>query len=288
MPEPAGTRGYDDLRRRAERPPLGQGLRPAVASLDDHARMLAALDREQDHQPLATLQRLIELEQGLRRRPRSSSDGSSAPPSRSLRTGIAGVTQMHPGAELSPYSVYACTPCRAAASNDAQRRRVATSSRATGRADHSSLGTRPRRGSSCARRTTSNDSPTPAARPPRRSASVAPPSGGCSRTSKRSRCPGAQLIPVDELERVAVERRRTARATTRAGDAGTQAAVRAEVAKRIHEKRSAGKSLRQIADDLNGARSRRSTVGRSGGRRPFAPSSSGQPEPTGGGHQPRA
>jgi hypothetical protein len=69
VPEPAGTRGYDDLRRRAERPPLGQGLRPAVASLDDHARMLAALDRVEDRQQLVVLQRLIELEHGLRRTP---------------------------------------------------------------------------------------------------------------------------------------------------------------------------------------------------------------------------
>ena len=45
VPEPAGTRGYDDLRRRARREPLGRGLRPSVASIDDHARMLAALDR---------------------------------------------------------------------------------------------------------------------------------------------------------------------------------------------------------------------------------------------------
>ena len=67
VPQPAGTHGYDDLRRRAERPPLGQGLRPAVASLDDHVRMLAALDREQDHQPLIALQRMIELEHSLRR-----------------------------------------------------------------------------------------------------------------------------------------------------------------------------------------------------------------------------
>src|SRR5437870_3259403 len=62
VPEPAGTRGYDDLRRRASRQPLGHGLRPSVASLDDHARMLAALDREQDRQPLQTIQRVIELE----------------------------------------------------------------------------------------------------------------------------------------------------------------------------------------------------------------------------------
>ena len=69
VPEPTGTHGYDDLRRRADHPPLGQGLRPAVASVDDHARMLAALDREQDREPLTVLQRLIELEHGLRRTP---------------------------------------------------------------------------------------------------------------------------------------------------------------------------------------------------------------------------
>jgi hypothetical protein len=67
VPRPAGTRGYDDLRRRAERPPLGQGLRPAVASVDDHARMLAALHREQDRQPLEVLQRLIEIEHEIGR-----------------------------------------------------------------------------------------------------------------------------------------------------------------------------------------------------------------------------
>ena len=67
VPEPAGTRGYDDLRRRAQREPLGQGLRPSVASPDDHARMLAVLAREQDRPALQTMQRVIELEHGLRR-----------------------------------------------------------------------------------------------------------------------------------------------------------------------------------------------------------------------------
>jgi hypothetical protein len=65
--EPAGTRGYDDLRRRADREPLGQGLRPSVASVDDHARMLAVLGREQDREPLRTIQRVIELERGRHR-----------------------------------------------------------------------------------------------------------------------------------------------------------------------------------------------------------------------------
>jgi hypothetical protein len=60
--EPAGTRGYDDLRRGSTREPLGRGVRPSVASLGDHARTLAALGREQDVKPLETVRRLIELD----------------------------------------------------------------------------------------------------------------------------------------------------------------------------------------------------------------------------------
>jgi hypothetical protein len=65
VPEPAGTRGYDDLRRRAGREPLGRGLRPQVASADDLARMVGALDREQDVERLLRLRRLISLEHSL-------------------------------------------------------------------------------------------------------------------------------------------------------------------------------------------------------------------------------
>lgn len=65
VPEPAGTSGYDDLRRRAEREPLGRGLRPQVASIDDLARMLGALDREQDLGRLLRLRRLVNLEHDL-------------------------------------------------------------------------------------------------------------------------------------------------------------------------------------------------------------------------------
>ena len=67
VPEPAGTRGYDDLRRRADREPLGRGLRPQVASADDLARMLGALDREQDAERLLRLRRLMNLERSLGR-----------------------------------------------------------------------------------------------------------------------------------------------------------------------------------------------------------------------------
>jgi hypothetical protein len=67
IPEPAGTRGYDDLRRRAQREPLGRGLRPQVASADDLARMLGALDRDQDIERLLRLRRLMSLEHQLSR-----------------------------------------------------------------------------------------------------------------------------------------------------------------------------------------------------------------------------
>lgn len=63
--EPVGTSGYDDLRRAATREPLGRGLRPSVASIDDLARMLAARRREEDRAKLRALRRLAEIERGL-------------------------------------------------------------------------------------------------------------------------------------------------------------------------------------------------------------------------------
>lgn len=65
VPEPAGTRGYDDLRRRADREPLGRGLRPQIASTDDLARMVGALDRDEDLERLLRLRRLMNLEHDL-------------------------------------------------------------------------------------------------------------------------------------------------------------------------------------------------------------------------------
>lgn len=64
VPAPSGTRGYDDLKRAATREPLGRGLRPSVASVDDLARMLAALGHEQDQSKLRALRILAELERG--------------------------------------------------------------------------------------------------------------------------------------------------------------------------------------------------------------------------------
>lgn len=60
-PRGAGLRGYDDLRRDATREPLARGLRPAVASSADLARLLAT-DPEQDPATLAALRRVAELE----------------------------------------------------------------------------------------------------------------------------------------------------------------------------------------------------------------------------------
>lgn len=65
VPEPVGTRGYEDLRRAATREPLGRGLRPSVASTDDLARMVAAWAREEDQAKLRQLRQLAELERGL-------------------------------------------------------------------------------------------------------------------------------------------------------------------------------------------------------------------------------
>jgi AraC-like DNA-binding protein len=65
---------------------------------------------------------------------------------------------------------------------------------------------------------------------------------------------GSKLIPVDELERLAIERRRTALPQLEPVTRGRKPTVPPEIAKRIHRERRAGKSLRQIADDLNAER----------------------------------
>jgi hypothetical protein len=67
VPEPAGSRGYDDLRRHASREPLGRGLRPQVASPGDLARMLGAVERDDQIPTLHRLRRLIDLERELGR-----------------------------------------------------------------------------------------------------------------------------------------------------------------------------------------------------------------------------
>ncbi|HEY1366063.1 MAG TPA: hypothetical protein VGF23_03080 [Gaiellaceae bacterium] len=68
VPQPAGTRGYDDLRRRANREPLGHGLRPQVANPADLVRMLEAREQAPDRLVLETMRRVLELERSLRLR----------------------------------------------------------------------------------------------------------------------------------------------------------------------------------------------------------------------------
>jgi hypothetical protein len=65
VPEPAGTRGYDDLRRATTGEHLGFGVRVRVASVGDLARMTAALGREEDERALRMLHRVAELERSL-------------------------------------------------------------------------------------------------------------------------------------------------------------------------------------------------------------------------------
>jgi hypothetical protein len=65
---------------------------------------------------------------------------------------------------------------------------------------------------------------------------------------------GTSLIPVDELERVAAERRRIARPRLEPAIRGRKPAVPPQIAKRIHGERSAGLTLRQIAANLNADR----------------------------------
>lgn len=63
--EPAGTRGYTDLRRRARRLHLGEGLRPQVAAVGDLVRMLEALGRPEDSEKLEAMRRVVELDRGI-------------------------------------------------------------------------------------------------------------------------------------------------------------------------------------------------------------------------------
>jgi Recombinase/Bacterial regulatory protein, Fis family len=62
---------------------------------------------------------------------------------------------------------------------------------------------------------------------------------------------GGTLIPVEELERLVAERRRAARARPEPGRRGRPRMVPAAVVERVRAEREAGKSLRQIAADLN-------------------------------------
>lgn len=64
VPQPTGTRGQDDLRHRARRESLGDGLRPEIASAGDLVRMLEAHGAT-DPIAMETMRRVVELDRGL-------------------------------------------------------------------------------------------------------------------------------------------------------------------------------------------------------------------------------
>jgi hypothetical protein len=64
---------------------------------------------------------------------------------------------------------------------------------------------------------------------------------------------GARLIPADELERLLAERRRPPRESSRASrPPGRPQSLAPDIVKRLCAERAAGKSLAQIARELNG------------------------------------
>jgi hypothetical protein len=69
---PWGTRGYDDLRIRANRENLGRGMRIPIASVVDLVRMLDASPRPEDVARLHRLQRMLDVERQLVRERRLS------------------------------------------------------------------------------------------------------------------------------------------------------------------------------------------------------------------------
>jgi hypothetical protein len=67
VPQPAGTRGYDDLRRGATHEHLGNGVRPQIASVGDLIRMAGALGRdyERDLAIVHQLRKVAEIQHEL-------------------------------------------------------------------------------------------------------------------------------------------------------------------------------------------------------------------------------
>jgi hypothetical protein len=65
---------------------------------------------------------------------------------------------------------------------------------------------------------------------------------------------GTRLIPVDEVERFIAERRRSARERPLPATPGRPRTLMAELVDRIAAEHASGKSLRQIARELNASR----------------------------------
>ena len=140
VPEPAGTRGYDDLRRRADREPLGRGASPPDRLRRRpraHARRPRPRTRRRTtppppppHEPRAQPQ------PRARPQPRHR-DLTPTMTSRvqQLPTPIAGETQMHHDANTR-HSLCTMSVCHAAVSGARPRKHSDTHNRSTGRQPH--------------------------------------------------------------------------------------------------------------------------------------------------------
>lgn len=64
VPVPDGTRGWDDLRRRASREPLGGGVRAPVAAAEDLVRIAGSAVDPDRRADVHTLRRVAELDKG--------------------------------------------------------------------------------------------------------------------------------------------------------------------------------------------------------------------------------
>ncbi len=64
-PAPEGTRGWDDLRRGANREPLGRGVRPPIAGIDDLVRMNELANTPDRADRARTLRRMIDLNRDM-------------------------------------------------------------------------------------------------------------------------------------------------------------------------------------------------------------------------------
>ncbi len=62
---------------------------------------------------------------------------------------------------------------------------------------------------------------------------------------------GTKLVPVDELERLITEQRRPAQPRPEGTNRGRPRVLAPELVERIRAEREAGRTLREIADDLN-------------------------------------
>jgi hypothetical protein len=76
---PAGTRGYEDLRRAARRERIA-GVSVAVAALADVVRSKEAANREKDSMQLPILRRTLEQARELERRGRSAEESAEVGP----------------------------------------------------------------------------------------------------------------------------------------------------------------------------------------------------------------